>query len=103
MLRVAAEFGAPEKRKALEPKGYVPALAVPPRGLETADATRFPNNDLGQSPFLSGAESGAVAAEVARLTPKALAAALMGLPPADRARLAAVLLGQQTGQVEGTS
>jgi hypothetical protein len=27
-----------------------------------------------------------------------LAAALLGLPPADRARLAAMLLGQQTGQ-----
>ena len=30
-----------------------------------------------------------------------LAAALLGLSPADRARLAAMLLGQQTGQAEG--
>ncbi len=33
----------------------------------------------------------------------ALAAALMGLSPADRARLAALLVGQQTGQGEGKS
>jgi hypothetical protein len=32
---------------------------------------------------------------------EALAAALLGLSPADRARLAAMLLGQQAGQAEG--
>jgi hypothetical protein len=35
------------------------------------------------------------------LTVEALAAALLGLSPADRARLAAMLLGQQRGQAEG--
>jgi hypothetical protein len=34
---------------------------------------------------------------------QALAAALLGLSPADRARLTAMLLGQQTGQGEGKS
>jgi hypothetical protein len=35
------------------------------------------------------------------LTVEALAAALLGLSLADRARLAALLLGQQAGQAEG--
>jgi hypothetical protein len=34
-------------------------------------------------------------------TVEALAAALLGLPPANRARLAAMLLGQLTAQAEG--
>jgi hypothetical protein len=76
---------------------------VPPRGLETVAATDYSNNDLGQSAFPSGAESGAVAAEVARLTPEALAAALMKLALADRVWLASMLLGQQPGQGEGKS
>jgi hypothetical protein len=45
------------------------------------------------------AQSGAVTGETVsiRLTPETLGAALLGLSPADRARLAAMLLGQQTG------
>jgi hypothetical protein len=66
---------------------------IPPAGLETVSATTCPDKDLGQSPIPGGAESGAVAAEVASgwLTPEALATALLSLPPADRARLAAYL------------
>jgi hypothetical protein len=74
---------------------------VPPRGLETASVTRYFTNDLGQLAFPCGAESGAVPAELARLTPEALAAALMGLSPADRARLAALLVGQQGNDLSG--
>jgi len=46
------------------------------------------------------AQSGAVTGETVsvRLTPEAPGAALLGLSSADRARLAAMLLGQQTGQ-----
>ncbi|HYT92366.1 MAG TPA: hypothetical protein VEL76_26870 [Gemmataceae bacterium] len=35
------------------------------------------------------------------MTPEALAAALLGLSPADRDRLVALLLGQQSGQAKG--
>ena len=89
--------------KALADKGFVQLLTtlinrlqssgLPPRGLEAPSATSCPNNNLGQSAFPSGAESGAVAAEVASggLTPEALAAALLSLPLDDRARLAAFL------------
>jgi hypothetical protein len=55
---------------------------------------------LGQSPSSSAAKSGAVSAEAASfpptLTPEALAEALLGLSPDDRARLAAMLLNQPT-------
>jgi hypothetical protein len=78
---------------------------IPPAGLEPVSITGHRNNDLGQSPFPSGAESGAVAAEATSgcLTPDALAAALLSLPLADRALLAALLLGQQPEQGEGKS
>jgi hypothetical protein len=47
----------------------------------------------------SGCTNGAETANADPLAP--LAAALLGLSAADRARLAAMLLGQQTGQAEG--
>ena len=92
--------------QALENKGLVQILTtvvnhlqlvgIPPRGLEGLSTTASPTNDLGQSPFPSGAESGAVAAEIPSggLTPEVLAAALLSLPLDDRARLAALLLGK---------
>jgi hypothetical protein len=55
------------------------------------------DNSLGQFAFSSGAKSGAVAGQSAGLTVEALAAALLGLSPEDRARLAAMLLGQADG------
>jgi hypothetical protein len=72
---------------------------VPPRGLEASSATSYQINNLGHSPSPGDAQSGAVAAEVASvpLTPEVLAAALLGLSPADRARLAALLLGSDNG------
>ena len=56
-------------------------------------------SELEQSTFPGAAQSGAVAVEPVALTPQALAAALLGLSPADRARLAAVLL-RQDGKTE---
>jgi hypothetical protein len=53
---------------------------------------------LWQPPIPGAAESGAVGAQitVAGLTAESLAAALLALPPEDRARLAALLLGATT-------
>ena len=76
---------------------------VPQGDSKQSSATDCSDNDLRQSPFPSGAESGAVAAEVARLTPEALAAALMKLSLADHVWLASMLLGQQPGQGEEKS
>jgi hypothetical protein len=66
---------------------------LPPRGLDTSAASAFAEDSLRKSPFPGAAQSGAVAVEGALvpLTPDALAAALLSLPPADRTRLAAVL------------
>jgi hypothetical protein len=68
-------------------------LKVPPAGLE-----QTPDNieDSGSS-SPGAAKSAAFPAEIcpASLTPEALAWALQALPPSDRARLAALLLGQQ--------
>jgi hypothetical protein len=58
-------------------------------------------SELGHFAFASGAESGAVDAEIGLLTVEALAAALLALPAADRDRLAAMLTGQGPGQAEG--
>jgi hypothetical protein len=60
----------------------------------------LPINDLQQSPQAGAAQSGAVDAESPSTSNlEALAAALLALPPADRARLAAMLLG---GQAQGS-
>jgi hypothetical protein len=67
-------------------------------GLEPAAATGIHNNDLRQSPQEGAAKSGAVPAEASTPTVESLAAALLALPPADRARLAALLLGQAEGE-----
>jgi hypothetical protein len=48
---------------------------------------------LEKSTFSRDAQSGAVSAEAGSLTPEALAVALLGLSPEDRARIAAMLLG----------
>jgi hypothetical protein len=98
--------------KALDTKGLVQILSsvvnylqdpvIPPRGLETVSTSRTTDNKLGQTSFQSGAESGAVSTETpSGLTAEALAAALMALSPADRARLAALLTGEQTGHAKG--
>jgi hypothetical protein len=49
---------------------------------------------------LGDAQSGAVVESGASLTPEAIARALLGLSPVERARLAALLLGQQPGEGE---
>lgn len=103
---------SPEMKKALANKGFMQTLAtvvnrlqmggIPPRGLETDSTTAISDNTLAQSSFSSGAQSGAVCDETgsAVLTVEALAAALLGLSPEDRARLAAMLLGQGEGKGE---
>jgi hypothetical protein len=90
--------------KALPKQGFPLANAAPcetvrctsvhQRGLETVRATVDPTKELRPSAALGAAESGAV-------LPESLAAVLLNLSPADRARLAAMLLGQQMGQAEG--
>jgi hypothetical protein len=96
-----------ETHKALETKGFVQILStvvkslqsqlVPPRGLETTGATSKPTRELHQMPLGRDAQSGAFAVEAPsfRLTPEALAAALLGLSQTERAWLAAMLLGHQ--------
>ena len=64
-------------------------------GVEPLEASGLGESGLRQSALSSGAKSGAVAAETAELTVDALATALLGLSTEDRARLAALLLGQQ--------
>ena len=64
---------------------------VPPRGLETLPVSPDSHTGLRHSPAVGAAESGAV-------SPELLAAALLNLSPADRARLAAMLLGQAEGE-----
>jgi hypothetical protein len=73
------------------------ALKSTPRGLEQDSASAISDSTLGQFEISSAAKSGAVSAEIASgaLTPDALAAALLALLPEDRARLAALLLGEQ--------
>jgi hypothetical protein len=80
----------------LSPRGRQ-AHGVPPAGLETLSASSLSNNNLRQSSLPADAQSGAVGAEAApvQLTPEALAAAILALSPADRARLAALLVGEQ--------
>jgi hypothetical protein len=53
---------------------------------------------LRQTPIRGGAKSGAVSVEALHITPDSLAATLLALPPSDRARLAAMLLGQAEGE-----
>jgi hypothetical protein len=70
-------------------------------GLETLPVNPSSDNTLRHPAFQGGAKSGAVADGGAAPTIETLAAALMNLSPADRARLAAMLLGQQPGGSEG--
>src|SRR5262245_17257745 len=71
--------------------------AVPRPGLEPLSASDCSTDNLGPTSIQDGAESGAVATEAVRVTPKALAAALLSLSPADRARLAALLIEKDKG------
>jgi hypothetical protein len=68
-------------------------------GLEPLAPSTAQDNDLRQTPQDGAAESGAVSVDPSTLTLEALAAALLALPPADRARLAALLLG---GEAKGS-
>jgi hypothetical protein len=59
-------------------------------GLEPTDASAIPTNDLRQATPQGAAQSGAVGAEPASTSNlEALAAALLALPPADRAAVLA--------------
>jgi hypothetical protein len=72
---------------------------TPPRGFEPDSLSTISTNDLRQSTPDGAAKSGAVGAESTSTgNLESLAAALLALPPADRARLAALLAGQQTEQ-----
>jgi hypothetical protein len=53
---------------------------------------------LRQSPQAGAAKSGAVGADPSKINLDSLAAALLALPPDDRARLAALLLGRAEGE-----
>src|SRR5262249_23944140 len=98
---------SPEMNKALALKGLVQLLSpifnpcqylqLPPRGLESLPLNASDDSHLRQSTILRAAQSGAVGAEPADalFTAERLAAALRGSAPADRARLAALLLGRQ--------
>jgi hypothetical protein len=73
---------------------------MPLRGLEALDATSNSDNNLRQSSSRRAAQRGALADNTSSAvqTAEALAAALLALPPAERARLSALLLGRQPGE-----
>jgi hypothetical protein len=64
-------------------------------GLEPATASGMHDNDLRQSSQEGAAKSGAVPADPSTIYLESLVAALLALPPADRARLAALLTGDK--------
>jgi hypothetical protein len=65
-------------------------------GLEPIDASTMSTKDLRQSTPDGAAKSGAVGAESTSTSNlESLAAALLALPPADRARLAAMLVASE--------
>lgn len=73
--------------------GALRSEKVPPRGLDTINASHNPVNDLRQSPFSGAAESGAVGSESGSVDPE-LARLIEGWPfltPSDRAAILAIV------------